>query len=437
MPVPQPTSIIPPFGYVYLGADVDSGNTAGTAEQANERWEDFVDLTDNRPAISFADSYSVGWLPFYLQNIAIPRGATSYIWWRPVTFSLVENKITTLNIKEMSKGTNIAGFSTDKLILEQAASLAALNQRMLLAPAPEPNHHETLWSAFNEDGSARNWTPSDYRNLFRRIVILSRGGTVAQINSRLLEWNLDPLETNWTSTVIPNPATPGATYPNASLLNFVFVAREKSDRPENHWTEYYPGDEFVQWVGQSVYENDFNIFDNLDAFYDEYCVGRNKPYILSPWTLESDNAFFVDSLFYWVQSRDYVQGMVFRNSPNKLEDFPDSLNRYKVRVRDSRFVDVIYTNQHLDPWGWVSSPAAGETLKGTVGITVKSYDDQFISKIEFFVDGQKRFTDRAYPSTFWWNTNKEENGFHRIGVVQYDTEDNESSVYEVTYRTEN
>lgn len=440
MPIPNSINFAPPKGYIYLGVDVDAGKTQGTADQALERWNNWKSKTNSHPAISFSDSYSVGWLSFYLQQVAGPRNAISYVWWRPLTYSLTERKITYIDIRGIAYGFNIGGFSSDRMILENAMACAMLNQYMLFAPGPDMNTHENSWCGFNSDGTRRKWSPQDYINMFRRIVILTKGGSVNDINSRLSEYGLPPLDTNFVSELLPPPTDPNSIYINASKINFVFSPRcfrGDPDIPENQWESYYPGDEFVDWVGQSVYRTDLSIFDSINEFYTEFALHKNKSYIMSQWQLDRDDPVFVDSLLYWAQTNNLVQGIVYKNHPYPLEDFKHSIERYKSKVKDSRYLPEAYSTKDLPPWGWITNPPSGKILNGTVGIHVDSYDDNNIVRVEYYVDGKYRYTDRITPSIFWWKTSEETNGFHELGVKVFDTEGNSSNIYKTSYKLEN
>lgn len=440
MPIPQSTSCAPPEGYVYLGVDVDSGSNTGTAAQALARWNAWKALTESTPAISFSDSYSVGWLPFYLQNVAAPRNAISYLWWRPITYSMTQRKIVPISLKGMAEGTNLGGFSTDRMILETSLLCAVLNQPMLISPAPDVNDHNVPWCPFDENGIRREHTPEDYINMFRRMVILTKGGTVAQIDARLAEYNLNPLDKTFTSTIVASPVAPGAAYINAHKVNFVFSVKSAPAFPliaENHWSEYYPGDEFVDWAGQSVYNTDPRIFDDLNRFYDEYSKKREKPSIITNWKMDKDDAFFLDSMMHWAINNNRVHALVFSNTPVPMKNLPNSLKRFKAKANDSRFLSYVYTNQDLDPWVHICSPSAGEIVNGIVGILIESNDDGSVIRADFSVDGQHRFTDRINPTTFWWDTREETNGFHEVGVKVYDENGEESSTFKTTYRVSN
>ncbi|MFC1624068.1 Ig-like domain-containing protein, partial [Candidatus Omnitrophota bacterium] len=84
-----------------------------------------------------------------------------------------------------------------------------------------------------------------------------------------------------------------------------------------------------------------------------------------------------------------------------------------------------YTNS--DPEVDITSPSDGDTVSGTVTITVDGWDDEdgALDEIEYYIDGTKKHTDDSplpqCPSSEWdWDTTSYSNGWHTIKVVGYD-----------------
>ena len=95
-------------------------------------------------------------------------------------------------------------------------------------------------------------------------------------------------------------------------------ARRRS--PGNDPARYYPGDEYVDWVGTDFYSA-FPNFTGLDAFYKAYA---QKPFAFGEWAIwGGDNPAFVNQLFSWVDAHKRVQMMVYNqgyitNGPFRL-----------------------------------------------------------------------------------------------------------------------
>ena len=76
-------------------------------------------------------------------------------------------------------------------------------------------------------------------------------------------------------------------------------------------------------------------------------------------------------------------------------------------------VSVIVDNQINDstpPTGLISNPISGQTVSGTVEITVLAQDDYGIENITFFIDGINISNDNTAPYSYAWDTSVLENG---------------------------
>lgn len=76
-------------------------------------------------------------------------------------------------------------------------------------------------------------------------------------------------------------------------------------------------------------------------------------------------------------------------------------------------VSVIVDNQINDstpPTGLISNPISGQTVSGTVEITVLAQDDYGIENIIFFIDGINISNDNTSPYSYAWDTTALENG---------------------------
>ena len=76
-------------------------------------------------------------------------------------------------------------------------------------------------------------------------------------------------------------------------------------------------------------------------------------------------------------------------------------------------VSVIVDNQINDstpPTGLISNPISGQTVSGTVEITVLAQDDYGIESITFFIDGINISNDNTAPYSYAWDTTTLENG---------------------------
>jgi hypothetical protein len=71
----------------------------------------------------------------------------------------------------------------------------------------------------------------------------------------------------------------------------------------------------------------------------------------------------------------------------------------------------------------ITSPSNGETVSGTVRITVSAWDTNGISKVEFLIDNGLVHTDRSVRYDYDWDTMTVSDGSHTIKVIAYDNAD--------------
>ncbi|MFH1352060.1 MAG: Ig-like domain-containing protein [bacterium] len=69
----------------------------------------------------------------------------------------------------------------------------------------------------------------------------------------------------------------------------------------------------------------------------------------------------------------------------------------------------------------ITSPADGSTVSGTVSVTVDATHPVGISKIEFYVGDDLKFTDSSFPYSWDWDTTEGDDGDYQIKVTAYNT----------------
>src|SRR3712207_2521853 len=114
----------------------------------------------------------------------------------------------------------------------------------------------------------------------------------------------------------------------------------------NAAVEYYPGDDFVDWVGQDVYYAPWSAsmetyFSCIDDFYREFSEWRGKPYMLAEWglrppsmgpegTTSNDDPGFINGVLDWAKIHLRAKALVYWswNFPSegdyRLRAFPES-----------------------------------------------------------------------------------------------------------------
>jgi beta-mannanase len=120
----------------------------------------------------------------------------------------------------------------------------------------------------------------------------------------------------------------------------------------NHWRNYYPGDEYVDWVGVDVY--DFEGWDPRDSirpFYEEYAA--RKPIMFAETAghyetaVGADKERYIGQLFSAMETAyPRIKAFVWFNYQEparnwRMEETPASLAAYQSRVANSRYVGTI------------------------------------------------------------------------------------------------
>jgi hypothetical protein len=251
---------------------------------------------------------------------------------------------------------------TDEIILRNAKYSVDYGKPIFLRIGQEMNGYWMPWCALNEDATSRDHTAADFGNMWRRIVIIFRGGYVRDINLRLTEHGMPPLDAG-TGSVDGLDIPPGSEADSyiepASNVAFVWTPNEAStpNVDGNRPADYYPGDEFVDWVGQDFYNSPWNqprfiLRDKLDSFYAEYSLNRGKPYMVGEYGVSSytgDDPSFIDNTLSWAKNRDRVKALVYFNGrtessgqDHRLAYYPNSADALKTGLAKPEFTNEVF-----------------------------------------------------------------------------------------------
>jgi hypothetical protein len=176
---------------------------------------------------------------------------------------------------------------------------------------PEMNNANNTYSAYNMDGSSRgtSYSSSEFIAAWRRVVTVLRGGTASAIDAHLQALGQPPLHGIGTQGSVPQ-----------SPISFVWTP-ETAGTPAisgNDPANYYPGDDYVDWVGTDFYSK-FPNFTGLDAFYKKY---SSKPFAFGEWAIwGGDNPAFVKQFFSWVDKHKGVKMLVYNQGYNASSPF--------------------------------------------------------------------------------------------------------------------
>jgi hypothetical protein len=228
------------------------------------------------------------------------------------------------------------GYGHPEIITPQAISrgagddyLTELNGRIADYGAPvfvrfdaEMNQANNEYCAFDHGARPRGASHSTqaFKQAWRRVALILRGGPVAAIDSQLAALGLPPL------------ATSAAALPQAPVsLLWVPQVAGTPDIPANSAAAYWPGAAYVDWVGTDFYSMYPN-FSGLERFYNQF---PGKPFVFAEWALwGSDSPGWVTQLFGFMRSHPRVQMELYNQGVNP--DGPFRLRRFPAARRAIR-----------------------------------------------------------------------------------------------------
>jgi len=216
----------------------------------------------------------------------------------------------------------IARGDGDAFLLAINQAIAQWRKTVYVRPLAEMNGHWNAYSAFNQSGTARSsdHSTAEFRKAFGRIYLLMHGG--AGVNARLRSLGLPPVHgtprSNENVRVIWNPQGYGSP-----------------DLPGNTAQSYYPGDAYVDIVGDDLYDIGGKAeWAAMDALYKAHPA---KPFAIPEWGLWNlDDPAFVTQMGVFLTGHprtviaSYYSGRV--GSIFDLASKPRSLAAYRETI---------------------------------------------------------------------------------------------------------
>jgi hypothetical protein len=213
----------------------------------------------------------------------------------------------------------IARGAGDGFLIALNQALAAWGKPVYVRPLAEMNGHWNAYCAYNANGTEKNADHSTaaFRKAFARIYLLVHGGP--GVNARLRSLGLPPVRARLASNplvrVLWNPQGYGSP-----------------DLPGNSAQAYYPGDGYVDVVGDDLY--DIGGKAQWAAAEALYGAHPRKPFAFGEWSLWGiDDPAFVSQMAQFVSTHSrteligYYSGMP--GSVFDLASKPRSLDAYR------------------------------------------------------------------------------------------------------------
>jgi hypothetical protein len=225
--------------------------------------------------------------------------------------------------REMITPKGIAQGQGDRWLISLQNSIASSGLVTYVRLMAEMDGYWNAYSAYNANGTPRSAAHSSawYKQAWRRVTLIMRGGSLAHIDAVLRRLGLPPLRTSGD--------LPGA---NVAMLWVPQVAPGDPDVPGNQPSDYWPGGAWVDWVGTDFYSFAQN-FSGLNAFYNAY---PGFPFVFGEFAVgeTADDPGFINSVFGWAESRPRVRMMIYNMGVNPVGPF--RLYRYPRTSRALR-----------------------------------------------------------------------------------------------------
>jgi hypothetical protein len=218
------------------------------------------------------------------------------------------------------------GQNDDFLFQLNAQIDAWSGDRFYVRPFPEMNGHWESTCAYNRNGTPRDAAHSTRwnRKALARIAVILRGGTQAQLNAKLAKLGLPAVDRDLPVTtpklrIVWNPQGFGSP-----------------DVPGNAAQAYYPGDAYVDVVGDDLYDirghgATWAAAENL------YKAHPTKPFAFPEWGLWGfDDPTFVRDMARWLGSHNRVEfAAYYSGKPGSIWDLaskPGSRAAYRAVI---------------------------------------------------------------------------------------------------------
>jgi hypothetical protein len=239
---------------------------------------------------------------------------------------------TTFGSREVITPAGIAAGQGDAWLIALQNAIAQSANITYIRLMAEMDGYWNVYSAYNANGSYRGAAHSQaaYKQAWRRVALIMRGGPLATIDATLHQLGMPALRTSqdlppakvamlWVPELQPgDPAVPG-------------------NAPSNYW----PGRQWVDWVGTDFYSNAPN-FSGLQTFYKQYSF---KPFVFAEYALwnSGDDAGFINRLFGWVGSHANVRMLLYNQGVNptgpfRLYRYPNSSRALQRALANPRYL---------------------------------------------------------------------------------------------------
>jgi hypothetical protein len=219
----------------------------------------------------------------------------------------------------------IAAGRGDAYLIALNGAIADFGQPVYVRPFGEMNGYWNVYCAFTKTGRAKpGHSTSSFRKAFARLYLIVHGGPAAELDAKLRRLGLPPVGRDLPVNELPNvrviwnPQGYGAP-----------------DIPANSPQAYYPGDAYVDVVGNDLYDQRGKA--EWEANERLYRAHPSKPYAFPEWGLWGvDDPDFVRTMSKFVRSHGRVEMLsYFKSEPGSIFDLqakPHSRAAYRAVI---------------------------------------------------------------------------------------------------------
>jgi hypothetical protein len=227
----------------------------------------------------------------------------------------------------------------DAYLYALGQDFAAYDRPVYLRLFSEMNNSANPYSVYDAKGRPRGAGHTHYwfRQAFRRVYLIVKGGRVARVNRRLRGLGLPRLRD------LERPYGIRVTqlaHPHVAV-QWVPMTAGSPDVAGNEPSAYWPGSRYVDWVGTDFYSRYPN-FAGLNRFY-YTALYAGKPFVFGEWAMWGrDNPGFMRRFFGWVDAHPRVRMLSYNqgNAPTsefRLYRYPRAAGVMRKALRGRRF----------------------------------------------------------------------------------------------------
>jgi hypothetical protein len=258
----------------------------------------------------------------------------------PDLFDVGPGRVPVFAVGIHAKGTSAAALTPrqvangagDGYLMAMGRAISAWGKPIYVRPFPEMNGYWNGMCAFNQNGSYRGAAHStrNFRLAFRRLYLILHGGDVATMNARFHKWGMRRLQSR-------NTALPVNRKPTLKVL-WNPQGFGSPDIPANSAQAYYPGNPYVDVVGDDIYDQGGRY--EYDAMVDLYKAHPKKPFALGEFGLWGvDDPAFIRRMAYFIRNYRRTELAIYYESESGSQF--DLGNKGASRVAYKRYLSPL------------------------------------------------------------------------------------------------